>query len=200
MKVFCYDIHRPLSTKELACIPYKRRAYADSYRLAEDRARCLAAGHLLSTYLGRSADNLYMGKYGKPYTPFCTPFFNLSHAGRYVALAIAEREVGIDIEPITTYDDDVARKCFTPNEYGLLTERADNETFFRLWTAKESIMKACGKGFSLPPESFELQIEKELPCVVDGRSWHMNWIKFNNHILCTAVEQAAEPVELVLLD
>ncbi len=194
MKVFYYDIHHRLSAAKLACISKKRQTYAGSYRFAEDRARCLAAGYLLFLQFGRSADDFLPGKYGKPYLPAPAPFFNLSHAGRYVALALADHEIGVDLEPVTAFDDAVARKCFTPNEYRWLCAQANDEAFFKLWTAKESIMKACGKGFSLPPESFELQIE-EPSCRVDGRSWHLYWYKHNNHIFCSAIEQVPETVE-----
>ncbi|MEG2626125.1 MAG: 4'-phosphopantetheinyl transferase superfamily protein [Christensenella sp.] len=180
----------------MACISEERRTYADSYRFPDDRMRCLAAGYLLSAYLGRSAQ-LYVGKYGKLYTSVDNLFFNLSHAGRYVVLAIADREVGIDIEPITAYDDAVARKCFTQSEYLLMNTQASNDAFFKLWTAKESVMKACGKGFYLPPESFELQMGEQPVCVADDRLWHIRWLELNGHILCTAVEQMPEPLELV---
>ena len=35
-------------------------------------------------------------------------------------------------------------------------ERDPTERFFRLWTLKESVMKAVGKGLALPPSGFSV--------------------------------------------
>ncbi len=47
------------------------------------------------------------------------------------------------------------------------------ERFFRLWTLKESVMKATGLGMNLPPGSFEvLPLAEGKPATILGRCWY----------------------------
>lgn len=106
-------------------------------------------------------------EYGKPYLPMAAGLhFNLSHCEGMVACIISEREVGVDVEVIRPYCRDVIRKVCTLEEQEALSEKeyieqsaqevqgegsytAADELFFRLWTLKESYIKAEGKGLSI---------------------------------------------------
>jgi len=47
------------------------------------------------------------------------------------------------------------------------------DRFFRLWTWKESLMKAAGLGMSLEPRSFEvLPFAEGKPVLLRGSAWH----------------------------
>ena len=69
---------------------------------------------------------------GKPYCD--DVFFNISHSGKYVVLATADSEIGIDIEKIR----DTEKRLFAE-------DFASKEEFFEMWTKKESIIKYLGK-------------------------------------------------------
>jgi 4'-phosphopantetheinyl transferase len=156
-----------------------------------DKARCLAAGYLLGRCLGLDEERFVKNQFGKPYAPGSGIYFNLSHGGDYVVLAVSEREIGVDIEPIGDGNNADMFRAFTNDERVWMKSQSGNDVFCRLWTAKESIMKATGKGLSLPPESFNA-----VPCgnsaiEADGRRWILESVFFDNHIICTAVERQA---------
>ena len=167
-----------------------RRERMFRYRLHEDRARCLVAGLMLRcVFGGTQAESIMNSSLGKPFLP-SGPFFNLSHSGSKVVLLVGEQELGIDIEQITPYSQQVARRVFTDCELEWLDIQQSDEAFFRLWTGKESIMKALGQGFQLPPESFEISPTQAVPNNVCGRDWFLHWQVLEGHVLCCASSSA----------
>lgn len=89
---------------------------------------------------------------GKPALPGGNPVqFNLSHAGNRMALAVARCPVGVDIEVVDerTQVLELADRFFKPDEAWSLTQRSgrlQRRHFYRLWTAKEALLKAFGRG------------------------------------------------------
>lgn len=88
------------------------------------------------------------GAYGKPYLPdYPHAHFNISHSGQYVACAVCERPVGLDIQVIKPYDPDVARLVCTAEELQQIETSADSSIeFTRIWTRKEAYLKMLGCG------------------------------------------------------
>jgi 4'-phosphopantetheinyl transferase len=81
--------------------------------------------------------------------------FNLSHSGPCVAVAVADGEVGVDIERhrVVPAAASLVERVFHRNEQQWLARQPDAvAAFFRLWTLKEALLKAAGTGFSHPPE------------------------------------------------
>ncbi|MDR3320659.1 MAG: 4'-phosphopantetheinyl transferase superfamily protein [Desulfovibrio sp.] len=143
---------------------------------------------------------LKFGTAGKPCAKIeKLPFFNLSHAGDYVVLATAQNEVGVDIEPVHAYEDAVAERCLTPEEHAWRKRRGGKWAFYKLWTAKESVMKATGKGFTLPPESFCILPVDDSAHVIERRSWYLDWLYVECHIVCVAVENEREHIAVSFL-
>jgi len=110
-------------------------------------------------------------KFGKPYVASpqpspsgegeCRTHFNLSYRSDFALLAIADREVGIDIEQVRTiFDvDDFCSSYFHHNEKAIIdqalpSERAD--TIFTFWAFKEAFIKCLGIGFSRDLTEFDL--------------------------------------------
>ena len=176
-----------------------RRERMFRYRFHEDRTRCLAAGLMLRCVFGDTqAERITNSSLGKPYLP-CGPFFNLSHSGSKVVLLVGDQELGVDIEQITPYSQSVAWQVFTDCELAWLNIQQSDEAFFRLWTGKESIMKALGQGFQLPPESFEISPTQAAPNNVCGRDWFLRWQVLEGHILCCASSSADTKYETMTL-
>jgi phosphopantetheinyl transferase len=117
----------------------------------------------------------------------------------------------VDIEKIKPYPEAVAKRCFTAMERGWLCEAAPggarDEAFYRLWTAKESVMKATGLGFSLPPGDFSVlpmvesdsESESESSHRIAGKDWFLDWIALRGYMICIAVETRAGKTEYIEL-
>lgn len=147
-----------------------RRSKIDRLKREADKRRALGAGVLLDEGLkkyGLSERNvkIEIGENGKPYLPDHPQIhFNLSHSGKQALAVFADTQVGCDIEQMHSAKLSVARRFFCPSEYAWLisqpTERRQ-EAFYRIWTLKESFMKATGLGMKLPLDAFEFLLGRE---------------------------------------
>lgn len=151
--------------------------------------RCLAGRGLLreilGAYLGIDAKQVQLAaeEHGKPFLPedpknLC---FNLAHSGDNLLLAIAvNRAVGIDLELIDPVKPlkEMARLVFSRREQEQLSQLASprlETAFYRNWVRKEACLKACGRGFSLPGNSFELSLLDEKPAVMIACCNRQSW-------------------------
>lgn len=120
-----------------------RAAYA---RRLRDEAHTLLREALARA--GVSVTEYMRGPHGKPYLPDGKLFFNLTHCRGLAACMVCGAECGIDAEPFSRpVNSGVARRICAPEELVLTGEPFD---FFRLWTLKESFVKALGTGLSYP--------------------------------------------------
>jgi len=152
----------------LTLMPDERKDKISRIAAPEGRRRSLAAGALLQTALapfGLREGTIRLGQWGKPYLEGREDlFFNLSHSGSRVMLALSDREVGCDVERIRESEaaSRVARHYFRPEEIETIGEgkgeEERRERFFRLWVLKESFLKATGRGLSLPLDSFYIRL------------------------------------------
>ena len=81
-------------------------------------------------------------------------FFSLSHTKNALAVAVADRPVGIDIEAVVSRQriDDAAflDRVMSPDEQSVIRNSADPcLAFTELWTRKEALYKAIGSGIDL---------------------------------------------------
>ncbi len=82
---------------------------------------------------------------GKPYLKNESICFNFSHSNDAVALAVSNKNVGVDVEYVTENSHlGVARRKFTKNELEYSDICAKN--FYKVWTRKESYFKMTGQG------------------------------------------------------
>jgi 4'-phosphopantetheinyl transferase len=124
---------------------------------------------LLGDYLGRDPSSFAFveGPHGKPELPGETIRFNLSHAGRLALLAFTpDRDVGVDVEEIRERDreDDLARRFFRSEEAGEIRARPPGEraaAFFSVWTRKEAVLKATGRGITLGLDRYRVVVDPE---------------------------------------
>jgi len=113
-------------------------------------------------------------KYNKPFLSDYPDFhFNISHSGNYVMLGFSRYPLGVDIERIVTYNKStimkLAKIVFHKTEVQLLLQQIENEAqflFTKLWSIKESFIKAIGKGFYADTKSFTINnINSRVPYV-----------------------------------
>lgn len=103
------------------------------------------------------------GIYGKPFFPEY-PYiqFNISHSGDYVLCALGQNELGADIEHIRKADDRLYARVLSDRERHWLEKQADkNKAFIRLWTLKESYIKATGEGLRAELKKVEFWMPEE---------------------------------------
>lgn len=91
------------------------------------------------------------GEFGKPLIKGNEKmFFNISHSGKIILCAVGESELGVDIEEIKRIDLNGVGKIFLfGDEYRKLLElpvKKKEEYFYKMWTIKESYVKAIGEG------------------------------------------------------
>ncbi len=122
----------------------------------------LRQGLALTGFAGAEG-RIVLAPSGKPMIPG-GPEFSVSHAGNAAVCAVDSAPVGIDIEPVTDIPEGLL-DSLTPSEraYTLAREGQEARRFFRLWTMKESVVKARGEGLggllalpSLVTDSMEL--------------------------------------------
>jgi 4'-phosphopantetheinyl transferase len=126
------------------------------YRRADDELRFSCTRALLRLLLARYTHNLprqiqfIAGTHRKPALEGPTDWqFNVSHSGNWLLIAIGRDQVGVDLEWINPnfLFGDVLELSFSRAEQLHIESDADARLgFYRLWTRKEALVKATGKG------------------------------------------------------
>ena len=129
-------------------------------------------------------------RYGRPFTDFTFEknengkwtcgdfFFSISHSGDVVAVAVSEKEVGIDVERVKRHIDGLEERVMSEAELQRFY-RADpdkrQEMFIKLWTQKESIFKTLNEKSFLPStieaESFNTYTKR---LEFDGEAYYLS--------------------------
>lgn len=158
----------------LALLPQVRIDKIEKSKSEKNQMESITAGLLLEYALqerGISGKDLTFLKneegkpYLKEYPEIC---YNLSHSGDYVALAVDEQPVGIDIEKPRKDKQKLVRRFFSEEEAKALEEQWSDALFTKLWTRKESFIKAVGLGMRMPLEGFstlgeQVKINEKMP-------------------------------------
>lgn len=184
----------PKSLADLAAtLAADERERAVRFRFPEHRDRFIVGRgllrELLGAYLNQPALALRFepGAHGKPALAGVDMgtgwHFNLSHSGSRALYAVAQREVGVDLESLDRNVDHAAilERVSTPREWavfqGLPAERIQ-PVFFACWTRKEAIAKALGGGLASGLRTLEVCWREDAgpggrACVRDkqGREW-----------------------------
>lgn len=121
------------------------------------------------------------GKQGKPsLAEYPEIQYNLSHGDGIAACIVGENECGIDCEKVRPYHANVIKKAFSDAEKALIESVDESEKdllFFRLWTLKESYIKAIGIGLSYPLAEAEFLLDGDRIAV------HPEGFRFRQYIL-----------------
>ncbi len=92
--------------------------------------------------------------------------FSISHTKGLVACGISRGNIGVDTEHIRPYDERLMKRVCTGDEIAYICKHkgAEAERFFRIWTLKESYLKATGEGISVPMKDISFTIgESDFP-------------------------------------
>lgn len=153
---------------------------ANRFRFPIHRQRFIAARSMLrkliSTYTRVRPEEIIFSYdlNGKPFLQFpdLTGIqFNLSHSDDVAVYAFTlAHAIGIDIEKIEAdYNEEVIERFFTPQENAALLNLPPEERptgFYRIWSRKEAVIKAVGKGLSIPLSSFSVSVNDDFETVM----------------------------------
>lgn len=140
---------------------------------------------ILGAYAGIAPDGLVfiVNEFGKPELvdaqavgPHGRLRFNLSHTKGLTLLAVClDSDLGVDVEAVRSMSDfeDIAESHFSRREIASLraVDPSDRQrAFFRCWTRKEALLKAHGRGLSIPLDSFAVSLTaEERPALLEYR-------------------------------
>lgn len=147
------DLGRPDAGRLAPALGPEEVVAAHNFRRPRDRDRYIVAHgalrSILGRYLGRRPAGLEFryGPSGKPALREGTLHFNLAHAHDLAVCAIAQVDVGVDIERAHGQVEPEWLAAVCPSAGRALTAlpRADRPAaFFRAWTRMEACVKAAG--------------------------------------------------------
>ena len=112
--------------------------------------------------------HLLEGEYGKPYIQVNDErqiiHFNLSHSGSWAICSTGPVENGCDVEQIREKTAGIAEHFFPEEEQKWInqgnTDEMRRQRFTRLWTLRESYIKATGRGMYEDLKSFLIRPEE----------------------------------------
>jgi 4'-phosphopantetheinyl transferase len=122
--------------------------------------------------------------FGKPYLKHSPLFFNISHSGDCLLIAISDfDQIGIDLELIKSRANllGLAKRCFSLSELNFwlnLPVDAQQQAFYRLWVRKEAFVKAVGRGIVLGLNQCELCLPdlNRFVTIPDGFGCSDDWV------------------------
>ncbi|MCB2354682.1 4'-phosphopantetheinyl transferase family protein [Clostridium estertheticum] len=152
-------------------IDSEKRCKLEKFINKKDKVRTLIGEILIRTIIFEvlSIRNKYItfdkNQYGKPYLKGQPKFnFNISHSGDFVVCAIDDIPIGIDIEKVKYIEyEEIAQSFFSVSEFNYIVKKdldVELSKFYEIWTLKESYVKCCGQGLSIPLKSFSINIDQ----------------------------------------
>ncbi|NSB12641.1 4'-phosphopantetheinyl transferase family protein [Clostridium beijerinckii] len=164
------DIYEEKINRLSLLISSEKKDRINKFIHKKDKIRALIGEILIRSIINAKFNliNKYIifskNEYGKPYLKCYPDFkFNISHSGEFVVCAIDNKDIGIDIEYIKNIEyKEIAKKFFSENEFEYIIKNNIDiqlNKFYEIWTLKESYIKCCGQGLSIPLESFSINID-----------------------------------------
>lgn len=136
-------------------------------------------------------NNIKYSEYDRPYLDQVE--FNISHSGNYVLCAISNNKlrIGVDVEQVKPIEFSDFDRQFTEAEWQVIRSDVDPlRGFYKMWTKKEAIVKADGKGLSIPLN--KIIIDNDTAKVGDEH-WYLKSINLDqNHIVHLACDHVVE--------
>ena len=144
--IWDFDLRQALET-----VSEQRREQALRYRHERDRRLSIAAYRLLQRALQQQYGITRLPQFiydnnGKPSLEGSPSIhFSLSHCREAAACAVSDQPIGIDIETLDHYSEEVAAQVMNKTEmHQILSSPAPAIAFTRQWTMKESLYKLTG--------------------------------------------------------
>lgn len=109
-------------------------------------------------------------------------FWSVSHKPRMAIAAIARAPIGVDVEALSPRREELYDQVGRQAEWQILGGRTW-ENFFTLWTAKEAVMKANGRGIGhLSKCRIVARTIAAVRVEFEGRPWQVVHQRIDGHI------------------
>ncbi|MDR2624585.1 MAG: 4'-phosphopantetheinyl transferase superfamily protein [Methanobrevibacter sp.] len=166
-------------------------------------------GRILLKYtlskLGIDSYTITIDDNGKPYLEnYPNIHFNISHSDKFVLVGVSDENIGLDIEKAQDLDYEGISKNFfhsIEHEY-IIGSKNPIDTFFKIWTVKESYVKMKGAGIA-NLKSFIYTLERNI--IQDTEENQIGDVKLktwklNNYYVsvCSKEDVTTEPEEILL--
>jgi len=163
-----------------------------SERVRQQRHHARRALRECAARCGAPLDGWEQNADGKP-LPQAGWHWSISHKRTLAAAVIADHPVGIDVEHIEPRNESLWTEAASDAEWSLLGGR-DWPRFFRIWTAKEAVLKAHGVGLARLDDCRIVQIPDTNRSVVafQGQPFRVEHFHVGQHI--AAVTCRSNPV------
>lgn len=176
---------RPPRADAWALLDTRERERAERFVHDRDRHRFVAAHAGLRLVLAAetgqppSALRFVTAPQGKPHLERPSLSFNLSHSGALALVATCRGcAVGIDLEMadrLRDLDGLAAMVMTAAEQAGFATLAADRRkaAFLHLWTRKEALLKADGRGLMYDPRKVDVGLDDapRRSVILDGTAW-----------------------------
>ena len=118
--------------------------------------------------------------------------WSISHKPRWAAAVIADGPVGIDIEHVKPRRADLFDEVADEDEWSAVGGRCW-PAFFRIWTAKEAVLKANGVGIGRLSGCRVVRSpgEGDLTLDYDGRPWRVRHLLHGDHVAAVTADEDA---------
>lgn len=128
---------------------------------------------------GEQIDKVSLNEHGKPEFPGVS--ISLSYSGNLVMVAgTIKGTIGVDIERLNIVNFGSFNNVYLPQEWDYVLDSIKPlEAFYEIWTQKESIVKADGRGFMIEPERVDT-FEGRINLSEDHRQWNVISMKLLN--------------------
>jgi 4'-phosphopantetheinyl transferase len=186
--------------KYIAMLPPAHMEKIRRFRRWEDRhlhlfARLLLRQGLLKYgYEENILDAIQTNAFNKPFLNEDIDF-SISHSGRYAICALSkDGRLGVDVEKKDRqFDLALLGDILSPEEMGYVLGSNDKcDAFFRIWTRKESLIKADGRGFSASPLDQINCLADEV--ILEEKKWFIRDLDLDNDFSAALSTDIANPV------
>jgi 4'-phosphopantetheinyl transferase len=189
----------------LCKLPKENQAKVMRYQRWQDRQAAVFGKLLVMEglkaygYTANALSRICLDAYGRPRIDDLVDF-NLSQSGEYVVCAVSQGvRVGIDIEKRKAFDFSDLATCFSGREMkGLITSENRTAAFYDLWTMKESVLKADGRGLSVPMSQLVINNGHVR---LNGVTWFLKELDFGLDYSChLAIDHEVSTIQMKKVD
>lgn len=184
---------------QLEALPADLRQRISKFKKWEDQHASLFGKLLLSQLLldHGLGNDLARLRYSKKMRPSFndTWDFNISHTqGCVVCVMTRDYRVGVDVEKLTALNMTDFDGQWTIRERQRLNESHEPiKTFYWLWTRKEAVLKADGRGLHIPLDTIDVLSNS---VEVEGTTWHIESVPIAHHYHCSVAHNILAPITI----